>query len=152
MQGLQSMQFKCVNQKQTKECETSSEKLQCARVTSEVDQRECPTPSKDDTAFDNNERWRDAPCGSDGGRTEASPSDTPNFRRKSEQGYRCTVCGVSFSDLSSMKQHRCTHTVTRSYSCGVCGAAFITKYELGNHLRFVHIIAGPFWSIQGPGN
>ncbi len=131
-------------------CGILSEKLAFAYITHRKNikdrysrqeaRRNGQVPSKADTGFDDAEGWQKDVNESDPGRPEAVPKLTSGLHCKKEKPYRCMV---SRRPLSSLRQRLYRHTDIINYKCDVCGSAFITQNEFGDHLRYVHISERP---------
>ncbi|KAG5851259.1 hypothetical protein ANANG_G00091170 [Anguilla anguilla] len=50
-----------------------------------------------------------------------------------ERPYHCSQCGKSYTQLSSLIQHRRYHTGERPFSCSQCGKSFISAFLLAVH-------------------
>ncbi|NXP95256.1 ZN260 protein, partial [Passerina amoena] len=52
-----------------------------------------------------------------------------------ERPYGCADCGKSFTDRSTLSQHRRSHTGERPYGCGLCGKSFSRSSHHRRHQR-----------------
>ncbi|XP_043273996.1 zinc finger protein 354C-like isoform X12 [Venturia canescens] len=52
--------------------------------------------------------------------------------------YKCEQCDKSFMSNCELKDHRTSHSNTKSFICEICGKAYLQKSYLGAHKRTVH--------------
>ncbi|XP_062561046.1 zinc finger protein ZFP2-like [Armigeres subalbatus] len=57
-----------------------------------------------------------------------------------EKPFSCTICGHSTSQKSSLKKHMLTHSETKSYVCDICGDHFRFSSNLIMHKRRKHTV------------
>uniref|UniRef100_A0A3B3H9A3 C2H2-type domain-containing protein n=1 Tax=Oryzias latipes TaxID=8090 RepID=A0A3B3H9A3_ORYLA len=60
-----------------------------------------------------------------------------------EKPFPCDVCGIGFSQISSLNAHKRTHTGERPFSCKICDTSFSIKSSLKRHIR-THTGEKPF--------
>ncbi|XP_066294460.1 myoneurin-like [Branchiostoma lanceolatum] len=77
----------------------------------------------------------------------ASTNQTGNFtfmdNNGSQERFSCTVCPMSFKNLSSLKRHLSTHTGQQPYQCSICSTRFRRISYLKNHM-IIHTGEKPF--------
>ena len=47
----------------------------------------------------------------------------------------CGECGKQFTTTRNLKKHEQMHTETKNHKCEICGIRFLSKGNLGNHLK-----------------
>ncbi|XP_072471916.1 zinc finger protein 446 isoform X2 [Notamacropus eugenii] len=73
-------------------------------------------------------------------RESRDPRDPRDPRAKprmppGEKPYRCSECGKGFRELSTLRNHRRSHTGEKNYQCQECGKAFNWKSQLVIHKK-----------------
>ncbi|KAG7483985.1 hypothetical protein MATL_G00044020 [Megalops atlanticus] len=64
-----------------------------------------------------------------------------------ERAHHCPDCGRTFTQVSSLQEHRNIHTGEKPFRCGECGKAFHHRRTLNKHSR-VHSGERPFHCAQ----
>ncbi|XP_055014381.1 gastrula zinc finger protein XlCGF57.1-like isoform X2 [Boleophthalmus pectinirostris] len=64
--------------------------------------------------------------------------DQSLLERKTIKLCRCSLCGKECKNKSNLQRHMFVHTGEKPFSCSVCDEGFLCKFEVNQHLRFVH--------------
>ncbi|KAI1903849.1 hypothetical protein AGOR_G00031450 [Albula goreensis] len=80
-------------------------------------------------------------------RPQASHAPAPAPTAPADRTHRCPDCGRSFTQVSSLQEHRNIHTGEKPFRCAQCGKAFHHRRTLNKHSR-VHSGERPFHCAQ----
>ena len=71
------------------------------------------------------------------------PPTQSSSGKSGEKPYKCNICENTFSQKSSLVNHRRIHTGERPYACDICEKTFSRSSTLAEHKRF-HTGEKPF--------
>merc|ERR1711909_11106 len=57
---------------------------------------------------------------------------------KSDDVWKCKVCGKTSSNMGNMWQHTETHIEGMSHSCHICNKSFSNRPNVRNHIKNIH--------------
>ncbi|XP_062301146.1 zinc finger protein 250-like [Scomber scombrus] len=77
------------------------------------------------------------------GEHSASAEELKSHLQSHQKTHSCDICGKSFINLSSLKEHTAGHTGQKTYQCDICHKAFHLKRKLTFH-QHVHMEDKPF--------
>ncbi|KAK0155987.1 Hypermethylated in cancer 2 protein [Merluccius polli] len=73
----------------------------------------------------------------------SAPVGPSNFSGTESRPFRCTICGKSYKDPATLRQHEKSHWLTRPFPCNICGKMFTQRGTMTRHMRS-HLGLKPF--------
>ena len=73
----------------------------------------------------------------------SAPVGPSNFGGTETRPFRCTICGKSYKDPATLRQHEKSHWLTRPFPCNICGKMFTQRGTMTRHMRS-HLGLKPF--------
>ena len=64
-------------------------------------------------------------------------------RAHQEPQFQCSACPKRLKSEEALIEHERQHTGEKPFKCSTCGAGFVSKKSLRQHLQGVHKIVGP---------
>ncbi|XP_072318451.1 uncharacterized protein [Eucyclogobius newberryi] len=61
-----------------------------------------------------------------------------SFIKRYMKPHKCSQCGKEFRKKSYLQTHMFVHTGEKPFKCTLCDKSFTFKFEVNQHLRFVH--------------